>query len=969
MSRVGALRVALPRPSVAAVGTQLDSEVVSGCAHHLVDGLLEATDVARQDDRAPLSVLARADEVRLRAVVCSLQSAQLLQLIIGLHLVEQERVTGCDRFRLRGADRRISDVLDLPSIQASTHHLCDESGFPLDRLPHERIEGPLDDIPVQLHLRILVALPEDPALALLDIGGPPRAVNMVQRHGARLHVGSHPHLLRGADEHRDVTRPRRREQLILLPVIAGLVHETDRGRVHTAGDELRAQILIDRVRTVRGRCAVVAEHQLQRTAHRRRLSRLGVDVLAFLSPLPDPVHVLGDDVSLRHAGRVSGEAGELRVDGCFAPVGGDRQHVVRAFLGTLSLRCIGALGEVLEEPHQLTTRRDGVRRREPLPVLTDRDLRDRQVEIVLRLHVRRHMPHAQHLGHVLELGQAGLHLEPTRDVDLDVGRHGRERRRPLVERANARRLQQIRPQIPLRRVRLDDRVRQRCRGRQRADPVAVALTQQPELHVQIGGLLRRVGVHVERRRREQALVHVRLVDEQVVDTGLLERDPRVSGDVRLRFQRLGAARDRLLDPLDARPLESGFLCRLQRLLVGGKLSVDVLVGRRGRERQRLERGLGEHHGVPVVRCSSSDEQTALVFLEIRGARGQDARLWVDLQPLASELLQHVIRDDDGGLIDQPHPLEFHRAHHHLGGLTRADLVEQPDRRLADDPGHRGALVWPRAPALDHAGEGQVVAGLVVVAQHDRVEAPVVLGRQVGGSLRVLPHPLGESLLNLLGLRRRSGGGLRVEHLHCAIAGLHIALDLDRRLVQEGLDQLVCGLLFGAPCLRRQHAVLRTSGDLPGAWQWATHAEAIVAQQLPEELLVCGRVDPHRADARLDLLGEHRCREDRFEGGHVRLVPVGVRLGRGAGGVEPLGDVPRQVLRGRDDPVRVLRVVVHQVAEPVARFGVRDPEQVGDGVELHAAVALHAERDRLGRAVGALPQRPRCDDAAVENRRF
>ena len=33
------------------------------------------------------------------------------------------------------------------------------------------------------------------------------------------------------------------------------------------------------------------------------------------------------------------------------------------------------------------------------------------------------------------------------------------------------------------------------------------------------------------------------------------------------------------------------------------------------------------------------------------------------------------------------------------------------------------------------------------------------------------------------------------------------------------------------------------------------------------------------------------------------------------------------------------------------------------------MALHAERDRLGRAVGSLPQRPRCDDAAVEDRRF
>jgi len=77
--------------------------------------------------------------------------------------------------------------------------------------------------------------------------------------------------------------------------------------------------------------------------------------------------------------------------------------------------------------------------------------------------------------------------------------------------------------------------------------------------MQIGGLLRRVRRHVQRRRGEQALVQVRLVDEQVVDPGLLETDPRIPRDGGLRLQRLGAGRDRPLDLLDARSLQAGFL--------------------------------------------------------------------------------------------------------------------------------------------------------------------------------------------------------------------------------------------------------------------------------------------------------------------------------------------------------------------------------------------------------------------------
>ena len=45
------------------------------------------------------------------------------------------------------------------------------------------------------------------------------------------------------------------------------------------------------------------------------------------------------------------------------------------------------------------------------------------------------------------------------------------------------------------------------------------------------------------------------------------------------------------------------------------------------------------------------------------------------------------------------------AHHHLGGLAGADVVEQADGRLGDHPGDRGALVRSRGEVRGQARAG------------------------------------------------------------------------------------------------------------------------------------------------------------------------------------------------------------------------------------------------------------------------
>ena len=108
-------------------------------------------------------------------------------------------------------ERVVADVLDLADVEPAAHHLVDEPRFALDRLPAVGVKAAFDDVAVDLDLGVLVALAQDAALALFDVRGPPRAVEVVQRDRPGLDVGPDAHLLGRADQHRDVpgaARPR-----------------------------------------------------------------------------------------------------------------------------------------------------------------------------------------------------------------------------------------------------------------------------------------------------------------------------------------------------------------------------------------------------------------------------------------------------------------------------------------------------------------------------------------------------------------------------------------------------------------------------------------------------------------------------------------------------------------------------------------------------------------------------------------
>ena len=146
-----------------------------------------------------------------------------------------------------------------------------------------------------------------------------------------------------------------------------------------------------------------------------------------------------------------------------------------------------------------------------------------------------------------------------------------------------------------------------------------------------------------------------------------------------------------------------------------------------------------------------------------------------------------------GLRARCEAAQFHRAHGHLGGLAGADLVEQADGGLVDDPGDGRDLVRAGLEAHRQAGQGQL--GVVVGAEHDVVEQPVVGLGQLPGPGGVLPGPFGEPLGQLGGLFLRGEG---LVHVQDPGVVADLVADLDAALFQDGLGQLRGRVAAGAP---------------------------------------------------------------------------------------------------------------------------------------------------------------------------
>lgn len=254
---------------------------------------------------------------------------------------------------------------------------------------------------------------------------------------------------------------------------------------------------------------------------------------------------------------------------------------------------------------------------------------------------------------------------------------------------------------------------------------------------------------------------MQFVDDEVVDSGRLERDAGVARLIQPRLDLVLFLQQSALESLDADPLLLGRLRRGGSQIGHALLDVGgfgLLV-----DRDLGERPLSQDDGIPVVGGSAGDEQASFVPRQFAGARGQDSRARVELEPLSRDLFEHVVRNDDEGLVHQAHAAHLHRAHHHDRPLPCPDFVKQSHRGLSDHARDGGPLTRSGSEVRGEAGEGQVVACVGVVAQNEGVEPQVVFVHKPLSPRRVLPDPLAEPLLQHFGLLLGGGRLVGVEN--------------------------------------------------------------------------------------------------------------------------------------------------------------------------------------------------------------
>ena len=144
------------------------------------------------------------------------------------------------------------------------HGGVDETRLAFEDLPPRRVDAALRRIGVDLDLVVFVALPLDPALALLDLRGEPGHVEMVEGLQSPLGVDAGAHGLGRSDQDSDLAPIDGIEQPLLRGGFLVVLHEGDLTCRDAARDEAVSDPAIGRepARLLGGHGAEVGEDHL-----------------------------------------------------------------------------------------------------------------------------------------------------------------------------------------------------------------------------------------------------------------------------------------------------------------------------------------------------------------------------------------------------------------------------------------------------------------------------------------------------------------------------------------------------------------------------------------------------------------------------------------------------------------------------------------------------------------------------------
>ena len=215
----------------------------------------------------------------------------------------------------------------------------------------------------------------------------------------------------------------------------------------------------------------------------------------------------------------------------------------------------------------------------------------------------------------------------------------------------------------------------------------MALAQYPQFQLDVHGPFGSRATHTLNAGREgEVLGQVGLVQEDVVDSGLLEGDAVETPSV------LSCRLDPFLHPddggfefLDAQAV------LLTRLHLGGPVGAHLgleVIGLRPFGDWYADEGIvGDDDGVPVAGGTPGHEFLPSVSGGGLSGRHQDVGQRIDLEKLGAELFEHVVGDHVGRFGDEAEAFHLHAGHHHGCRLAGTDrMAEQHSGFLHRAPG-------------------------------------------------------------------------------------------------------------------------------------------------------------------------------------------------------------------------------------------------------------------------------------------
>lgn len=132
------------------------------------------------------------------AVVGSFQRFQPGQLNIKIHFLFNQRIARRQCLDFGIGQCRLVHVITASSRAFARHNLPDEFLLIFNKLPTVSVKRTLGDITENVDFFIFIALPQNTALALLNVRWPPRYIKVVQRNQALLDIGASTHFGRAA---------------------------------------------------------------------------------------------------------------------------------------------------------------------------------------------------------------------------------------------------------------------------------------------------------------------------------------------------------------------------------------------------------------------------------------------------------------------------------------------------------------------------------------------------------------------------------------------------------------------------------------------------------------------------------------------------------------------------------------------------------------------------------------------------